>query len=144
MDEEIVLDRGQTNVMKLDADEQALMDEIQISAPRPKPCTQTHYTTNAKTSNWPNNRKYGCFCESQQTECSNQNREDEEIDYGEDEPMMFDDELWGQGPGEQAMNNLRRGIHQLTRRRRILLIKFGRLREEGFRCKQETERLLKC
>ena len=37
MDEEIVLDRGQTNVMKLDADEQALMDEIQISAPRSNP-----------------------------------------------------------------------------------------------------------
>jgi len=34
--EEIVLDRGETNVMKLDDDEQRLMDEIQISAPRPK------------------------------------------------------------------------------------------------------------
>ena len=34
MDEEIVLDRGHTNVMKLDADEQALMDEIEISVPR--------------------------------------------------------------------------------------------------------------
>ena len=37
MDEEIILDRGNTTVMKLDADEQALMDEIEISAPRPKP-----------------------------------------------------------------------------------------------------------
>ena len=37
MDEEIVLDRGNTTVMKLDADEQALMDEIQISVPRPRP-----------------------------------------------------------------------------------------------------------
>ncbi len=35
MDEEIVLDRGRTTVMKLDADEQALMDEIEISVPRP-------------------------------------------------------------------------------------------------------------
>ena len=34
--EEIVLDRGETNVMKLDDNEQRLMDEIQISAPRPK------------------------------------------------------------------------------------------------------------
>ena len=32
MDEEIVIDRGTTNVMKLDADEQALMDEIEISS----------------------------------------------------------------------------------------------------------------
>ena len=36
MDEEIVLD-SHTNVVKLDADEQALMDEIEISVPRPKP-----------------------------------------------------------------------------------------------------------
>ena len=34
MDEEIVLDRGHTNVMKLDEDEQAIMDEIQISERR--------------------------------------------------------------------------------------------------------------
>jgi hypothetical protein len=37
MDEEIVLDRGNTTVMKLDADEQALMDEVEISMPRPRP-----------------------------------------------------------------------------------------------------------
>lgn len=36
MDGEIILDRGDTNVMKLDDDEQRLMDEIQISVPRPK------------------------------------------------------------------------------------------------------------
>ena len=36
MDEEIVIDRGNTSVMKLDADEQAIMDEIEISAPRPQ------------------------------------------------------------------------------------------------------------
>ena len=34
MDEEITLDRGNATVMKLDDDEQAIMDEIQISAPR--------------------------------------------------------------------------------------------------------------
>lgn len=36
MDGEIVLDRGETNVMKLDDTEQRLMDEIQISTPKPK------------------------------------------------------------------------------------------------------------
>lgn len=35
MDEEIVLDRGTHTIMKLDSEEQALMDEIQISVPRP-------------------------------------------------------------------------------------------------------------
>ena len=36
MDEEIVIDRGNTSVMKLDADEQAIMDEIEISTHRPQ------------------------------------------------------------------------------------------------------------
>ena len=37
MDGDIILDRGHTTVMKLDADEQALMDEIEISVPQPRP-----------------------------------------------------------------------------------------------------------
>ena len=36
MDGEIILDRSQGNVMKLDDNEQALMDEIDIEAPRPR------------------------------------------------------------------------------------------------------------
>ena len=36
MDGEIVLDRGETTVMKLDDGEQRLMDEIQISVPQPR------------------------------------------------------------------------------------------------------------
>jgi len=36
MDGEIILDRSQGNVMKLDDNEQALMDEIEIEAPRPR------------------------------------------------------------------------------------------------------------
>lgn len=36
MDGEIVLDRGETTIMKLDDGEQRLMDEIQISAPQPR------------------------------------------------------------------------------------------------------------
>lgn len=36
MDGEIVLDRGETTVMKLDDGEQRLMDEIQISTPQPR------------------------------------------------------------------------------------------------------------
>ena len=44
MDGEIVLDRGETNVMKLDDSEQRLMDEIQISTPQPRrvPRPQPH------------------------------------------------------------------------------------------------------
>ena len=37
MDGEIILNRGDTNVMKLDDNEQALMNEIEIEIPRPQP-----------------------------------------------------------------------------------------------------------
>ena len=37
MDGEIILNRNDTNVMKLDDNEQALMDEIEITVPRPQP-----------------------------------------------------------------------------------------------------------
>ena len=37
MDGEIILDRKNTNVMKLDDSEQALMNEIEIDVPRPRP-----------------------------------------------------------------------------------------------------------
>ena len=37
MDGEIILDRKNTNVMKLDDNEQALMNEIEIDVPRRQP-----------------------------------------------------------------------------------------------------------
>ena len=37
MDGEIILNRNDTNVMKLDDNEQALMNEIEIEVPRPQP-----------------------------------------------------------------------------------------------------------
>ena len=45
MDDNIILDRGRTSVMKLDADEQALMDEIEISVPKPKPVQRPQKTS---------------------------------------------------------------------------------------------------
>ena len=65
MDEEIVLDRGQTTVMKLDADEQALMDEIQISAPRPKPVPRPNKAYAETSTIFPATGGDGCFCKSQ-------------------------------------------------------------------------------
>jgi len=58
MDEEIVLDRGNTNIMKLDADEQAIMDEIEISTPqtqrvpRPTRPTRIHHLCPSNRKVW--------------------------------------------------------------------------------------------
>ena len=40
MDGEIILDRGDSNVIKLDENEQALLDEIQLDFPNLKQCPE--------------------------------------------------------------------------------------------------------
>ena len=66
MDGEIIIDRRNTNVMKLDDNEQALMNEIEIDIPRPA-CKKTNfknedtiYTT--RTTSLPG--RHGLFCKS--------------------------------------------------------------------------------
>lgn len=67
MDEEIVIDRGNTSVMKLDADEQAIMDEIEISAPALSVYLDQLDPLIIHPHGTPTG-KYGCLCEPQQTD----------------------------------------------------------------------------
>ena len=131
MDEEIVLDRGQTNVMKLDADEQALMDEIQISAPRPKPVPRPTTRPMQRPGTAQHQEAMDAFVNPNKQSVPVQNREDEEIDYGEDEPMMFDDEPMGPGPGEQA-EQPSKGYTSIDEEKADLVNKLGRLEKKGF------------
>ena len=85
MDEEIVIDRGQTNVMKLDADEQALMDEIEISAPRPKPVPRPSTPMQDPRTAHHQEAMDAFVNPNKQSAPVNLSRS-EEIDYGEDEP----------------------------------------------------------
>jgi hypothetical protein len=63
MDEEIVIDRGSTTVMKLDADEQALMDEIEISNSRPQPVKRPVASRPPPPPSMHSApRSYGCIC----------------------------------------------------------------------------------
>ena len=131
MDEEIVLDRGQTNVMKLDADEQALMDEIQISAPRPKPVPRPTTRPMQRPGTAQHQEAMDAFVNPNKQSVPVQNREDEEIDYGEDEPMMFDDEPMGPGPSEQA-EQPSKGYTSIDEEKADLVNKPGRLEKKGF------------
>ena len=130
MDEEIVIDRGSPNVMKLDADEQALMDEIEISAPRPQrvPRPTNHMSRPAPQMQ---QEAMDAFANPNKQSVPVQNREDEEIDYGEDEPMMFDDEPMGPGPGEQA-EQPSKGYTSIDEEKADLVNKLGRLEKKGF------------
>ena len=90
MDEEIVIDRGNTTVMKLDADEQALMDEIEISAHRAKPVRRP--TSNRPPPQQPQQQEaMDAFVNPNKQSAPTQPQQEDEIDYGEDDDAFFDD-----------------------------------------------------
>ena len=130
MDDDIVLERGRTTVMKLDADEQALMDEIEISVPRPKPVPRPQKSFGQRPP-MQHQEAMDAFVNPNKQSAPAQPREEEEIDYGEDEPMMFDDEPMGPGPGEQA-EQPSKGYTSIDEEKSDLLNKLTRLEKKGF------------
>ncbi len=132
MDEEIVIDRGSTNVMKLDADEQALMDEIEISSSRPQPVRRP-VTSRAPPSHQPqmqHQESMDAFVNPNKQSAPTQPQVDEEVDYGEDEPMFFDDA--DQGSGLQNEEAPSKGYNSVDEEKSDLLNKLGRLEKKGF------------
>ena len=124
MDEEIVLDRGTTNVMKLDADEQALMDEIQISVPRPKPVPRPSQPMRHAPQQ--HQEAMDAFVNPNKQSAPVQPQQDEEIDYGEDEPTFYDDEPHVQ---EEEPS---KGYTSVDEEKADLINKLGRLEKKGF------------
>jgi hypothetical protein len=124
MDEEIVLDRGTTNVMKLDADEQALMDEIQISVPRPKPVPRPSQPMRQAPQQ--HQEAMDAFVNPNKQSAPVQSQQDEEIDYGEDEPAFYDDEP----PVQEEQPS--KGYTSVDEEKADLINKLGRLEKKGF------------
>jgi hypothetical protein len=127
MDEEIVLDRGSTTVMKLDADEQALMDEIEISTSRPQPARRPQQPQVRRPPPQQYQEPMDAFVNPNKQSTPAAPQEDEEIDYGEDEPMFFDDE--GPGPQEEQPS---KGYSSIDEEKSDLVNKLGRLEKKGF------------
>jgi hypothetical protein len=132
MDEEIVLDRGSATVMKLDADEQALMDEIEISSSRPqpvkRPAPQSSYRAPPPMQH---QEAMDAFVNPNKQSAPQQTQMDEEIDYGEDEPMFFDDA--DDGPGTMERSEMpSKGYNSIDEEKSDLLNKLGRLEKKGF------------
>jgi hypothetical protein len=128
MDEEIVLDRGHTNIMKLDADEQALMDEIHISVPRPKPVPRPKASRPPAPSQ-DHQEAMDAFVNPNKQSTPVQHQEDEEIDYGEDEPM-YDDDMAGSVGGREEQPS--KGYTSIDEEKADLINKLGRLEKKGF------------
>ena len=127
MDEEIVLDRGTTNVMKLDADEQALMDEIQISVPRPKPVPRPSQPMR-RPAPQQHQEAMDAFVNPNKQSAPVQPQQDEEIDYGEDEPTFYDDDEPTAAQEEQPS----KGYTSVDEEKADLINKLGRLEKKGF------------
>src|SRR5210317_999280 len=130
MDEEIVLNRGTTTVMKLDADEQALMDEIEISAPRSQPVRRPAPQPVRRAPPPPQQQEaMDAFVNPNKQTLPTQTAPDEEIDYGEDEPMFFDDA--DEGP-ELQEEQPSKGYSSVDEEKADLINKLGRLEKKGF------------
>jgi hypothetical protein len=129
MDEEIVLDRGSTHVMKLDADEQALMDEIEISTSRPQPVRRPQPQQVRRPPPPQQQEAMDAFVNPNKQSAPTQPQQDEEIDYGEDEPMFFDDADDVPGPEEERPS---KGYNSIDEEKSDLINKLGRLEKKGF------------
>jgi hypothetical protein len=127
MDEEIVLDRGTTNVMKLDADEQALMDEIQISVPHPKPVPRPSQPMR-RSAPQQHQEAMDAFVNPNKQSAPVQPQQDEEIDYGEEEPTFYDDDEPTTSQEEQPS----KGYTSVDEEKADLINKLGRLEKKGF------------
>src|SRR5210317_881533 len=127
MDEEIVPHRGTTNVMKLDADEQALMDEIQISVPRPKPVPRPSQPMR-RSAPQQHQEAMDAFVNPNKQSAPVQPQQDEEIDYGEEEPTFYDDDEPTTAQEEQPS----KGYSSVDEEQADLINKLGRLEKKGF------------
>jgi hypothetical protein len=132
MDEEIVIDRGNTTVMKLDADEQALMDEIEISVPRAQPVRRP--TSNRPPPQQPQPQQQeamDAFVNPNKQSAPTQPQQEDEIDYGEDDDAFFDDADDGPQFGMQE-ERPSKGYSSIDEEKADLINKLGRLEKKGF------------
>ena len=136
MDEEIVLDRGHTSVMKLDADEQAIMDEIEISAPAPQRVPRPSFKPPPRPQMSEQQEAMDAFVNPNKQTTQNASAPDEEIDYGDDDANFFDDgEEYGPGPGPNQGSEEEqptKGYSSIDEEKADLINKLGRLEKKGF------------
>src|SRR5210317_690083 len=133
MDEEIVLDRGNATVMKLDADEQALMDEIHISAPRMQMPKRPAATPSRRPQPGPPPQEEIDAFANPNKQAPPPRHEAEEVDYGEDEQMFYDDDeepgAYEQQQQEERPSN---GFTSVDEEKADILNKLARLEKKGF------------
>jgi len=128
MDGDIILDRGHTTVMKLDADEQALMDEIEISVPQQRSVQRPQKTTYGPRPPVQHQEAMDAFVNPNKQSIPNHTAQNEEIDYGEDN-MGYDED---EGAPEMQDEKPSKGYTSIDEEKSDLLNKLARLEKKGF------------
>ena len=128
MDGEIILDRGESNAMKLDDNEQAMMDEIQLDFPKP----QTMHRARPPPGARPPQPSYqeediGDFANPMKQSAPPPPQQEDPIDYGEEE----EEEAYG-GYDEVPEEQPSPGYKTIDEEKADLVNKLGRLEKKGF------------
>ena len=141
MDGEIILNRSDTNVMKLDDNEQALMNEIEIEIPRPQPVKKQMPKTMKTQFTPPQTQSFQEDIDS----FANPNKQnppsvpppEDPVDYGEYEEEEPGYEYAGGGGGGGGMPYMEEekptpGYKTIDEEKADLVNKLGRLEKKGF------------
>ena len=139
MDGEIILNRNHTNVMKLDDNEQALMNEIEIEIPRPQPVKKQMLKTMKTQFTPPQTQIFQEDIDS----FANPNKQnppsipppEDPVDYGEyEEEDQGYDYAGGGGGGMPYMEEEKPspGYKTIDEEKADLVNKLGRLEKKGF------------
>ncbi len=128
MDEEIILDRGDTEILKLDENEQALMDEIHIAPPsRPKPRPRPMHAPRPPVQH---QEEIDAFVNPNKQSAPPRPPADE-IDYGEYDDFQDEDVDVGVGGGTFNEEEPSKGYSSVDEEKADLLNKLARLEKKG-------------
>lgn len=136
MDGEIILNRNDTNVMKLDDNEQALMDEIEITVPRPQPVKKQMPKRMATQFTPPETQTFqediDSFANPDKQTRPSAPPPEEPVDYGEYDDVGEPEPTYEYGGGGYEEEKPSPGYKTIDEEKADLVNKLGRLEKKGF------------
>mgnify|MGYP000170747256 CR=1 FL=1 len=145
MDGEIVIDRNDNSVVKLDENEMAMLNEIQLDFPKPQVMRRspetvqnTRQVSRSQPQYYPETQEdIDSFANPNKTSAPSPPQPEEPIDYGEysEEPQMGNDDMGYGGGGfapEEDSEQPSPGYKTIDEEKADLVNKLGRLEKKGF------------
>jgi len=130
MDGEIIIDRGDSTIMKLDENEQAMLDEIQLDFPRPQTMSRGRTIPAFRQ---PQRQMYqediNEFANPMKQNAPPPPQQEDPIDYGEEEEEEYEGGYEGPVEEEEQPSP---GYKTVDEEKADLVNKMGRLEKKGF------------